>query len=82
MKLFLTPMALACAAVLSATAVANAQSGRHSQQSRQYQQGYYDYNSWASRHATSPADRTGAGNFKNLTPPAGGAGRVNSKTQN
>jgi hypothetical protein len=83
MKLSVPTIALACAAVLTATAVANAQSSRHYQGSRQYQQqGYFDYDAWASRHSSDPADRSGAANFKNLTPPAGGVGRVNSHTQN
>jgi hypothetical protein len=75
------------AVLLSGTGLANAQWGSRyyrdqAPQSYRYQRGYYDYDYWASRHASSPADRAGAGNFKNLTPPPGGAGRVNSHTQN
>ena len=83
MKLTLSAVALACVAVLSVTAAADAKSSRTWNHSRHHhQRGHFDYDYWASRHSASPADRTGAGNFKNLTPPAGGAGRVNSHTQN
>jgi hypothetical protein len=77
MNVRITTAVLVGAMLVGATAVADAQT-RHYRASR----GYFDYDSWASRHAPSPADRAGAANFRNLTPPAGGAGRVNSQTQN
>ena len=76
--------ALVGALLLGASGIASAQtSSRHYRGQRTYDSShYYDYDGWASRHSQNPGDRSGAGNFKNLTPPAGGIGRVNSQTQN
>jgi hypothetical protein len=86
MKLHIVTAALACATVIGTTAFAQAQVPRYwNYGHRDYYDSYRgyanDYDRWASRHDPIPANRSGAGNFGNLSPPLGGVGRVNSHTQ-
>ena len=90
MTIRLATVALTCAAVVAMTTMADAQSSRRYYRDWNngwygpgYGQGYrYDYDRLESRRDPIPANRSGAGNFGNLSPPLGGVGRVDSHTQN